>query len=188
MNRISDDFKPTASRRKNAPMEMSSKKPNMQRFPSGSTTVKRQRYRDPRFDERCGQFSANSFEDNYKFVYDLRRKEMDMVKKQLKMEMDPEARDKLQNLLGRQENQERSKMQKKKGNVKEMERKELNKKRLNEGKKPFFMKKSDKSLLDMVAQFEDLKKKGKLKSYMEKKRKKNAHSESKLLVQKHVSP
>jgi ribosomal RNA-processing protein 36 len=42
------------------------------------------------------------------------------------------------------------------------------------GKKPFFLKKSEKRKRELLAKYEDLKVSGRLDKYMEKRRKKNA--------------
>ncbi len=42
------------------------------------------------------------------------------------------------------------------------------------GKKPFYLKKSDKRRAELLQKYEELKKGGKLENYMAKRRKKNA--------------
>ena len=45
---------------------------------------------------------------------------------------------------------------------------------VKEGKRPFFLKKSERKKLELAEKFKALKESGKLKTYMEKKRKRNA--------------
>ncbi|OQV14549.1 hypothetical protein BV898_11270 [Hypsibius exemplaris] len=163
---------------KNAPLEISSKKPPALPAPS-LAGIKKQRYRDPRFDEKCGSLGTVSFEKNYQFVFELREKELQTVRQQHRRERDPERKAQLKDLLTRLENQERARTQKKKAEEKDSERKVAQTQLVASGKNPYFLKKSDKSILDMVSQFQELKKTGKLKKYMEKKRKRNAKSDSK---------
>ena len=85
--------------RKNAPLEMSSKK-SAALIPVSMSGVKRRRYRDPRFDEQCGTVSKTS-EKDYKFVTDIRQRELESIRKEHKKEKDPERKLQVKDLLTR---------------------------------------------------------------------------------------
>merc|ERR1711878_86373 len=65
--------------------------------------------RDPRFDPMCGDYDEKIFKDSYKFVDDIKSKEITELKKQLKDEEDPEEIERLNYLIQRMENQAREK-------------------------------------------------------------------------------
>ncbi|GAU90285.1 hypothetical protein RvY_02723 [Ramazzottius varieornatus] len=181
---MDDPGEPTTSglsvrQRKNAPLEISSKKPPAF-APALPIGVKRRRYRDPRFDEKCGTISKAA-ERDYKFVGDIRQRELDSIRKEYKKEQDPDRKARMNDLLTRLENQERSRTQKKKKEEKQAERNVLQKEHVAKGKKPFYLKKSDRSILEMVSKFQELKKTGKLQQYVEKRRKRNARADARNL-------
>jgi ribosomal RNA-processing protein 36 len=49
------------------------------------------------------------------------------------------------------------------------------------GKKPYFLKKSEKKKLELLAKYEELKSSGRLEKYMAKRRKKNAAKDHRYL-------
>ena len=77
---------------KNRPREMSSKiKVGRHRDVVGLRTGEKHREkRDPRFDSLCGEFDDKIFRDSYKFVDDIKTKEKEQLKKELKETEDPE--------------------------------------------------------------------------------------------------
>jgi ribosomal RNA-processing protein 36 len=54
-----------------------------------------------------------------------------------------------------------------------------NRQRIKEGKKPFYMKKSTKKLMDLAEKYDELKASGKLEKYLKKKRGRNAKRDRK---------
>jgi ribosomal RNA-processing protein 36 len=52
---------------------------------------------------------------------------------------------------------------------------------VKDGKKPFYLKKSEQRRLELVAKYEELKGSGKLEKYLEKRRKKNAAKDHRYL-------
>ncbi|KAB0397441.1 hypothetical protein E2I00_000856, partial [Balaenoptera physalus] len=75
---------------KHRPLEMSAK---------ARVPFLRQVARDPRFDDLSGEYNPEVFDKTYQFLNDIRAREKDLVKKQLKKRRSGEEREKLQQLL-----------------------------------------------------------------------------------------
>jgi len=161
---------------KNRPRETSSKK-TVGRFRDvvGLTSDQKTQKRDPRFDSLCGEFDAKVFKDSYKFVQDIKSRELKDLKEQLKNDdgLDEETRGKIKYLIQRSENQAREKAKLDKRKESEKEQKKRNRELAAEGKRPQFMTKREKQNVELVDKFEELKNSGKLENYMKKKSKKN---------------
>lgn len=96
---------------KNRPQEMSSKKPTKQLrevFPIKKSEKELKQRRDPRFQEECGQYSANVFDKTYSFLNDIRDKEINELKKILKKTKNEDKKQELNYLLQRMKNQKTS--------------------------------------------------------------------------------
>merc|ERR1719357_2351526 len=112
---------------KNRPRETSSKK-TVGRFRDvvGLTSDQKTQKRDPRFDSLCGEFDAKVFKDSYKFVQDIKSRELKDLKEQLKNDddLDEETRGKIKYLIQRSENQarEKAKLDKRKESEKEQKK------------------------------------------------------------------
>ncbi len=78
-----------------------------------------------------------------------------------------------------QENQQREKLKIEKQKEDLKSEKLKNKMLVKEGKAPVFLSKSDRKKKELVEQFEELKKSGKIDNYLKKKDKKNAAKEAK---------
>ena len=76
-----------------------------------------------------------------------------------------------------------TKLKESKKKMKELERnrKEEEKTLIEQGKKPFYLKKSDRKKQELVERYKELKSGGKLDKYLSKKRKRNAMKEKKKL-------
>jgi len=160
---------------KNRPrMEEIAKRPVRKHFDSvGVKPSAKKEIRDPRFDPLCGEFDDKIFKTSYKFVDDIKSKELIELKKQLKGEEDPEKIEQLKYLIQRMENQarEKGKLEKRKDDQKEEMKR--NKELAKEGKAPVFISKSDRKKKELVEKFEELKGSGKIDKYLKKKAKKN---------------
>ncbi|KPP78403.1 hypothetical protein Z043_102096 [Scleropages formosus] len=139
---------------KNRPMEISSKKPAP--FLRQVVPVKKKLLRDPRFDNLSGEFKPEIFEKTYSFLNDVKQKEK-MV------------------------NQESAQESKARRREKELEFKKKQRQLVEQGHRPFFLKKSDKRKLELAEKYSDLKKSGKLENFLKKKRKRNAVKDRKKL-------
>lgn len=161
-----------------APVEMSSKKPVPFLGSDGLSKRKRKilqnKVRDPRFDRKCGDYDAARFRENFDFVFEMKQEEVKGLKKQLKECKDPDERQKIKFVIQRAENQVREHLKQQKLHQQRAEQKEETDKAINEGKRPYYMKKSDKRMVGLVEQFVDLKNSGRLKKHIEKRRKKSA--------------
>uniref|UniRef100_A0A1A9VR10 rRNA biogenesis protein RRP36 n=1 Tax=Glossina austeni TaxID=7395 RepID=A0A1A9VR10_GLOAU len=159
---------------KNRPREQSSKRP----VPFLGTELrgkskKALQLRDPRFDERAGNYDVNKFKENYKFVSNIREIEILQLKSELNSVTDQEGKDRIKKAMQRltNKNVEESKWHKKQETLKE-EQQEIQK-AIAEGKQPHYLTKKERKAKELVAQFEELKKRGKLTKHLEKRRKKN---------------
>ena len=161
---------------KNRPrLEPISKKP-MKKRPIDNIPVKaanKREVRDPRFDSLCGEYDEKIFKSSYKFVDDIKAKELVELKKQLKDEDDPEKISQIKYLIQRLENQAREKTKISKQKEAEKAEKQKNRELAKEGKAPVFMSKVERKNKELVNKFEELKSSGKIDSYLKKKAKKN---------------
>ncbi|XP_046992211.1 ribosomal RNA processing protein 36 homolog isoform X2 [Schistocerca americana] len=155
---------------KNRPREMSSKTPV-----HNTKKLRNNVGRDPRFDPLCGTFNDETFKNAYSFVNEIRDKEKEQLKNELEKETNTAKKEKIKYILQRMENQDREERRHKEKLEKlKLERQEQIE-MLKQGKKPWFKKKSERRVLQLVDQYEELKKKGKLQKHIEKQRKKSAH-------------
>ena len=82
------------------PREMSSKKP-VSRFREVIAVNREQKeqLRDPRFDERAGNFNEDLFKKSYSFLEDMRSEEKQLVEREARRTKEPERKTQLQQLL-----------------------------------------------------------------------------------------
>uniref|UniRef100_A0A8C7ZLX1 rRNA biogenesis protein RRP36 n=1 Tax=Oryzias sinensis TaxID=183150 RepID=A0A8C7ZLX1_9TELE len=166
---------------KNRPMEISAKKPAP--FLRQVVPIKKPVVRDPRFDDLSGEYKPEIYEQTYKFINDIkhREKEVRPPSKKLKKTKKNNQKEKLQFLLKRLENQERARQNREKQRERELQFKREQRERADQGARPFFLKKSDKKKLELAEKYQDLKKSGKLDTFLSKKRKRNAGKDRKKL-------
>ncbi|XP_028396353.1 ribosomal RNA processing protein 36 homolog [Dendronephthya gigantea] len=164
---------------KNRPREMSSKRP-VSKFRS-VVPVTKKAPRDPRFDDISGKFNENMFEKAYSFLDNIKHQEMEQVQKEMKAEKDPTRKTKLRSLAQRMEQAEKLRNLKKKRKEKMKERREGEQALIKQGKRPFYLRKSERKKLELAEKYKTLKESKKLDRYMNKKRKKNAMKQRKML-------
>lgn len=100
-NRVNTNIKKIMKRlNHNQPREESSKKtvPFMS-FDKQKTKSQTLKMRDPRFDERSGEYNAKIFKTNYKFLTEVREKEIKQLKDHLKKSNDPEMQTQLKKAI-----------------------------------------------------------------------------------------
>ncbi|EDW81582.1 uncharacterized protein Dwil_GK12146 [Drosophila willistoni] len=165
---------------KNRPREISSRR--QVPFLGAELRVERKKtneLRDPRFDEKSGNFSIDTFKKNYKFVSKIRTKEVGQLKKQLDDVADDEEKQKIKHSMQRLINKN---VEDKKWHLKQhilkKEKQEIQKAH-NEGREPHYLTKQERRAKELVAQYEHLKSTGKLNKHLEKRRKKNAAKDRK---------
>lgn len=130
---------------------------------------------DPRF---IGGSSHDTrhFIRNYQFINDCRRDEIGQLTKTMRLEQDPEKKQKLRSMITSIKN----KMVEQERKTEEMN---LVTKMKSNHKKGYHVKKSDIKKQTLVQKFKELKETGKLTKYMERKRKKNIKRDEKSMAQ-----
>ncbi|XP_055315417.1 ribosomal RNA processing protein 36 homolog [Sitodiplosis mosellana] len=159
---------------KNRPREISAKK-QVPLLGKSKPSKKDQGPRDPRFDSQCGEFDRTKFKEDYGFVNEIREKEISELKEQLKHLKDDQAdeKSKVKLLIQRMQNQNLEEKKLRERKQAKTEERQKNKDAIKNERKPFFMSKREQKAQDLVKQFEELKKSGKLNKHLEKRRKKN---------------
>ncbi|XP_068042104.1 ribosomal RNA processing protein 36 homolog isoform X2 [Anomalospiza imberbis] len=157
---------------KKGPLEMSAKKhvPFLRQV----VPVRKKVQRDPRFDDLSGEYKPEIFMKTYSFLDSIKKQEKEMVQKQLKKCRNMEQKEKLQRLLNRMTQQEQAQKKQQKLRERELSLKRQQRELAKQGKKPFFLKKSEKQKLELAEKYAELKRSGKLESFLNKKRKRNA--------------
>jgi ribosomal RNA-processing protein 36 len=140
-------------------------------------TSKKPKARDPRFDEMAGEFSESKFRQSYRFIEDLRKKEVMDLKERIKETKDWDEKKGLQRelagLMARVTVEEKKAAAAKVHS--ELRKKEIE--AVRQGKKPFYIKKTDEHKMVKMQQLEKLQDEGRLDKYLAKKRKKVAAKE-----------
>lgn len=168
---------------KDRPQEVSSKRP-VGRFRE-VIQVPHSQHRDPRFASGPGGGPASSdpsFRRRYAFVYDdvLPREREELVAK-IKKEKNPKFKARLQAQLQRINTQIRDEDLRRRTQALEADWKTKEKAAVSGGKSPFFLKAADKKRLALLAKYQELKERGKLDKFLEKRRKKNAAKDHRYL-------
>ncbi|NXC62386.1 RRP36 protein, partial [Aleadryas rufinucha] len=154
------------------PLEISAKKPVP--FLRQVVPVRKKVQRDPRFDDLSGEYKPEIFMKTYSFLDSIKKQEKEIVQKQLKKCQNMEQKEKLQRLLNHMTQQEQAQKKQQKLRESELSLKRQQRELAKQGKKPFFLKKSEKRKLELAEKYAELKRSGKLESFLNKKRKRNA--------------
>lgn len=167
-----DPEKPGGRANKNRPMEASAKKP-VGRFRE-VIQVPKKVVRDPRFETLCGNLDVEGFKKRYDFLYEnelpAERKEL---KRSMKKSNDPTVVDELKNRISGIDKQLKSASKRTEREILS-EHKKRERQAAKQGKRPFYLKKSEIREQKLVEKYKELKVSGKLESYLEKRRRKNA--------------
>ncbi|XP_054010403.1 ribosomal RNA processing protein 36 homolog [Hylaeus anthracinus] len=169
---------------KNRPREMSAKKP-VSRFRE-IVQIKKYIPRDPRFDGLCGTFDQKEFKKAYGFLTDVKKNDLQKLKKQLTETEDPKVIKKIKYLIQRLENQLREEQRRDHQEEKKNQDKTEIVEAIKRGEKPVFKKKSERKVLDLVSRYEELKTSGKLKKHIQRLRKKNLHKDRQKLASSEI--
>uniref|UniRef100_A0A8B9SUV9 rRNA biogenesis protein RRP36 n=1 Tax=Anas platyrhynchos TaxID=8839 RepID=A0A8B9SUV9_ANAPL len=129
-------------------------------------------YRDPRFDDLSGEYKPEVFMKTYSFLDAIKKQEKEVML--YFMPVLAEQKEKLQQLLNRMTQQEQAQKKQQKQRERELSFKRRQRELAKQGKKPFFLKKSEKRKLELAEKYAELKRSGKLESFLSKKRKRNA--------------
>uniref|UniRef100_A0A0B7B8N0 rRNA biogenesis protein RRP36 n=2 Tax=Arion vulgaris TaxID=1028688 RepID=A0A0B7B8N0_9EUPU len=158
---------------KNRPTELSARRPvpRIQQCPKSKVT------RDPRFDDLSGEFSEKIFKHTYGFLTDVKRQEKMKLEKIISKTKNKEKKSELKQLYNRMEQQELAAKRKDKHEMLEKEWKKTEQDKIKAGKKPYFMKKSEKKALFEAEYQKELNETGKMQKYLTRKSKKMAAKE-----------
>ncbi|XP_053456990.1 kelch domain-containing protein 3 isoform X2 [Nycticebus coucang] len=137
--------------------------------------------RDPRFDDLSGEYNPEVFDKTYQFLDDIRAKEKELVKKQLKKHRSGEQHEKLQQLLQRMEQQEMAQQERKRQQELRLALKHERRAQAQEGHRPYFLKKSEQRQLALAEKFKELRRRRKLESFLSRKRRRNAGKDKRQL-------
>ncbi|KAL0622417.1 Ribosomal RNA processing protein 36-like protein [Plecturocebus cupreus] len=163
---------------KHRPLEMSAKirVPFLRQVVPISKKVRKegQVTRDPRFDDLSGEYNPEVFDKTYQFLNDIRAKEKELVKKQLKKHRSGEEHEKLQHLLQRMDQQEMAQQERKQQQELHLALKQERRAQAQQGHRPYFLKKSEQRQLALAEKFKELKRSKKLESFLSRKRRRNA--------------
>ncbi|XP_065767962.1 kelch domain-containing protein 3 isoform X3 [Muntiacus reevesi] len=157
---------------KHRPLEMSAKV--RVPFLRQVVPVSKKVARDPRFDDLSGEYNPEVFDKTYQFLDDIRAREKELVKKQLKKHRSGEEHEKLQQLLQRMEQQETAQKERKWQQELRLALKQERRAQAQQGHRPYFLKKSEQRQLVLAEKFKELKRSKKLESFLSRKRRRNA--------------
>ncbi|XP_076928050.1 uncharacterized protein LOC143591860 [Bidens hawaiensis] len=155
---------------KNRPMEISSKKP-VGRFREVIQAPKKV----VRFESLCGTLDVDGFKKRYNFLYDSELPaEKERLKQQMKKTKDPEAVSELKEQVAWIDKQLKLASTKRTDKDILVKHKKKEREAAKQGKQPYYLKKSEIRKQQLAEKFKELKASGKLESFIEKKRRKNA--------------
>ncbi|XP_058224267.1 uncharacterized protein LOC131333652 isoform X2 [Rhododendron vialii] len=164
--------KPGGRANKNRPMEASAKKP-VGRFRE-VIQVPKKVVRDPRFETLCGNLEVEGFKKRYSFLYENELPaEREELKRSMKKFNDPTVVDELKNRISGIDKQLKSASKRTEREILS-EHKKRERQAAKQGKRPFYLKKSEIREQKLIEKYKELKVSGKLESYLEKRRRKNA--------------
>lgn len=168
------EAKKPARANKNRPVELSSRRP-VSRYREVIQAPKKV-VRDPRFDSLAGNADPEGFRKRYSFFFEEKLPvEREELKKKLKKTKNPEEVDELKDQLTYVEKllkYDPSTNSKGKSILTEHKKKEREAAKL--GKKPYYLKQSEIRKQELIEKYNSLKESGKLSSFLDKRRKKNA--------------
>ncbi|GAB4856849.1 hypothetical protein Ancab_014769 [Ancistrocladus abbreviatus] len=158
---------------KNRPVEMSSKRP-VNRFREVVQVAKKVA-RDPRFESLCGQLDVDRFKKRYDFLFhENLPAEKAHLQNQLKSSNDPEVTEELRNRINWIDKQLSSASAKQTETQILAVHRKKQREAAKQGKKPFYLKKSEIRKQRLIQKYNSLKATGKLDTYVEKRRRRNA--------------
>ena len=161
---------------KHAPAELPSRKAVSRKREVVAT--QRLNHRDPRFEPFCGAVDEKKTEKDYSFLDAYRDSEMSELKSAIRMTKDSEGKEKLKRALLSMES--RTKAQKLKEQQREVTRKHRKeeKEKIEQGKRPFYLKKADQKRMALIERFEGMKGK-QVDKIIERRQKRKAAKERK---------
>ena len=161
---------------KHAPAELSSKKAVSRK--REVVLMRKINHRDPRFEPLSGAVDEQRTKENYSFLDDYRDSEISELKAAIHKTKNVEGKEKLKRAILSMES--RKKVQEMKEQQQEVLRKHRKeeKEKIEQGKRPFYLKKADQKKMALVEKFEGMKGK-QVDKLIERRRKKKAARERK---------
>jgi ribosomal RNA-processing protein 36 len=166
---------------KNRPMEISSKKP-VSRYRE-VIEVKKKKTRDPRFDNLSGKYNEDLFKKSYKFLSEIEENEMNMIQEKIKKTKNSLEKEKLTRVYQSLKSKKQTEAAKERRQAIKREWRKKEMQRVKEGKRPYFLKKADLKRMELIDKYKNTKSKS-IDKILEKRRKKNASKEHKLMPRK----
>ncbi|KAF3325061.1 ribosomal RNA processing protein 36 [Carex littledalei] len=165
---------------KNRPMEVSSKiRPKKFRE---VVQVPKKMVRDPRFESLCGTLDTEGFRKRYNFLYDVQLpSERQMLQKMITKSKNPDVISELKSHISWIDKQVKSDHNKATESKILSEHIRKEKEAAKQGKKPYYLKKSEIRNRKLVGKYNELKDTGKLDAFIEKRRKKNASKDQRYM-------
>ncbi|ODA78368.1 hypothetical protein RJ55_05749 [Drechmeria coniospora] len=173
-----EKVKPPKRSSKHAPQEQSSKKPVSRR--REILADPRRKFRDPRFDPPTGHFDESKSKKAYAFLDDYRDSEIADLRAQVKKTKDGDAKEVLKRQLLSMESKKKTRLRKEEAERVLAEHRQQEKDLVAQGKKPFYLKKSEQKKQMLTNRYESMSK-GQVERAIERKRKKMAGKEKKEL-------
>lgn len=136
---------------------------------------------DPRFEEHCGDLREQHVERNYAFMDGIRERRRSVLEKSLKRENGDESAAMELRQMQEEDGRKRNIMRRREI-LREVREEE--KEAVKRGKQPYFLKEKDIRKLEVKAKFKELKKIGGVKKYIEKRRRRLASKDRKLLPER----
>jgi ribosomal RNA-processing protein 36 len=169
-------------RKKNHPLELTSKSA-LAGYIKPPSDIVRKVGRDPRFHDLNSEHNPHIFRKDYAFLDEMKESELNELKAQVKKEKDAEKKIAMIGQMNRfKEELKKSKAEEEKYQLaKALRAKE--KALVEQGKKPFYHKKSELKTLGAANQFLSLQASGGLDKFIEKKRKKTASKDVRYMPQ-----
>ncbi|CAF3363096.1 unnamed protein product [Rotaria sp. Silwood1] len=172
---------------KSEPIEMSSKRRPRKRDQVPVHMRGKRKIMDPRFNEQFGDYNAREFRQSYHFITDMRRKELNELKKQLKACQDPTEKTKLKTVINRLKSQVK--------NVDDLDRVEKISKDIQEksekladgGESTPYITKEVRKVMKLATTYTDLKNTGRIDAYLSKKRKRLASKKKKQMPTRRIN-
>ncbi len=168
------------------PTEISAKKP-VSRFRNVMQDTARNKFVDPRFNDLCGEFRPEIYNTAYAFIDEYKKDDLKVLNAAYAKEQDEEAKEELKMHIQRERDaiarREHELMVKKKIAIAKKQEVEA----VRKGKTPYFLKKSKIRELELEAKYEQVKSKGNLSNYLQKRRKANASKDRRYLPQSRSS-
>ena len=168
------DTRDFARSSKHAPAELSSKKAVSRR--REVIPIQKLDIRDPRFEALSGPLEEAKLKKNYAFLDQYRDSEIAELKGAIRTTKDPDAKGKLRKVLLSMESKKKTQLAKDKQQEILRGHRKKEKELVEQGKKPYYLKKGEQKKLALVARFEGMKEK-QVDKVIERRRKKKAQKE-----------